>query len=346
MAEDVREGERVKGLVEFENAAEEWSNVTEVTAKFQNDDEGDKEEKEAPPVTPLVTVDIVIEHLRSMDEMESLLGQVKSHEGGRGSGDVMRRLLCCLRQSRPLPPHQRLTVKLIQATALIAFSNEDPLHLSMLRTIYRQLTSSTVDCPRYGSHWETIGFQGTDPSTDLRGVGILGLVQAVYLVTTPEVLPFTRDLFSLSRSEGQEFPLLVLSLNITRITLHVLRDGLLNRHVALEADVWATFNFYYTCLLYHVYYTWKAKHLSIRDCGPLLQQTETLARSRVGELIVQFEKFLSTHYTVGAKQAAREQILKYSSRPIRGQYSGHVICHDQSEASSGCRVTRVNDSAV
>ena len=100
----------------------------------------------------------------------------------------------------------------------------------------------------------------------------------MYLVTTPEVLPFTRDLFSLSRSEGQEFPLLVLSLNITRISLHVLRDGLLNRHIALEADVWSTFNFYYTCLLYHVYYTWKAKHLSIRDCGPLLQQTETLAR--------------------------------------------------------------------
>ena len=47
-------------------------------------------------------------------------------------------------------------------------------------------------------------------------------------------------------------------------------------------------------------------------------------RSRVGELIVQFEKFLSTHYSVGAKQAAREQISKYSS--------------------SG--VTRVNDSAV
>ena len=52
----------------------------------------------------------------------------------------------------------------------------------MLRTIYRQLTSTTVDCPRYGSHWETIGFQGTDPSTDLRGVGILGLVQQYCLI--------------------------------------------------------------------------------------------------------------------------------------------------------------------
>ena len=155
---------------------------------------------------------------------------------------------------------------------------QDHVHLSMLRTIYRQLTSTTVDCPRYGDHWETIGFQGTDPSTDLRGVGVLGLVQATYLVTTPEILPFTQDLFSLSRSEGQEFPLLVLCLNITRISLHVLRDGLLNKHVALEEDVWATFNFYYACLLYQVYFTWKSKHLSICDCGPLLQQTETLAR--------------------------------------------------------------------
>ena len=77
MAEDVREGEgMVKGLVEFENAAEEWSNVTEVTAKFQ-DDEEDKEAISAPPVTPLVTVDIVVEHLRNLEEMESLLGQVK-----------------------------------------------------------------------------------------------------------------------------------------------------------------------------------------------------------------------------------------------------------------------------
>ena len=71
---------------------------------------------------------------------------------------------------------------------------------------------------------------------------------------------------------------MVLSLNITRIALHVLRDGLLNKHVALEEDVWATFNFYYACLLYHVYYTWRSQRLSIRDCGPLLQQTETLAR--------------------------------------------------------------------
>ena len=91
---------------------------------------------------------------------------------------------------------------------------------------------------------------------------------------TPELLPFSHDVYQLSRDQGHDFPLMVLSLNITKITLHVLRDGLLNKHIKLEEDVWRTFNFYYACLMFHVYNTWKTKNLSIVDCGPLLQQTE------------------------------------------------------------------------
>ena len=148
----------------------------------------------------------------------------------------------------------------------------------MLRTIYRQLTCTTLDCPRYGAHWEEIGFQGSDPSTDLRGVGILGLVQALFLVMTPEILPFSQDLYKLSRKEGQEFPLLVLSLNMTRITVQAVRDGVLNRQLAAEEDVWRTVNFFYCSLLHQVYTNWRQRHLTIRDCGPLIQQTEHLAR--------------------------------------------------------------------
>jgi hypothetical protein len=45
--------------------------------------------------------------------------------------------------------------------------------------------------------------QGSDPATDLRGVGFLGLVQVLYLVMTPELLPFARDVYALSRKEDQ-----------------------------------------------------------------------------------------------------------------------------------------------
>lgn len=35
--------------------------------------------------------------------------------------------------------------------------------------------------PRYGPHWTALGFQGDDPATDLRGAGMLGLLQLFYL---------------------------------------------------------------------------------------------------------------------------------------------------------------------
>ena len=56
---------------------------------------------------------------------------------------------------------------------------------------------------RYGSHWERIGFQGNDPSTDLRGVGLLGLMHPLFLLTTPDLFPFAMDVFRISQSEAQ-----------------------------------------------------------------------------------------------------------------------------------------------
>ena len=32
--------------------------------------------------------------------------------------------------------------------------------MRVLQTVYKRLTGSRLDCPRYGTHWETIGFQG------------------------------------------------------------------------------------------------------------------------------------------------------------------------------------------
>jgi len=305
------EAETSMNETDLENAVEEWNNVTEITPKFQDQEVGPETHVKELHVSPLVSMDNIIRYLNTKPDMETYLEQVKTNPSRNKRS--MRRMLCCLIGQPPnLPPHMRHTVRLIQATALIPFSNEDPIHLAMLRTLYRQFTSTTLDCPRYGSHWEQIGFQGSDPSTDLRGVGLLGLVQAVYLVMTPELLPFSHDVYQLSRDQGHDFPLMVLSLNITKITLHVLRDGLLNKHIKLEEDVWRTFNFYYACLMFHVYNTWKTKNLSIVDCGPLLQQTEASARSQVGALVSQFEKFLTTKYSVAVKQAAREQISKYS----------------------------------
>ena len=74
--------------------------------------------------------------------------------------------------------------------------------------------------------------QGNDPSTDLRGVGFLGLVQPLYLVSSSaKTLQLAKDIYHLSQNETQEFPLMVLSINVTRIAVCALRDSLLARYV-------------------------------------------------------------------------------------------------------------------
>ena len=46
--------------------------------------------------------------------------------------------------------------------------------LLILSQVYRNFLQEEVN-ERIGEHWQVIGFQGSDPATDLRGVGIFGL---------------------------------------------------------------------------------------------------------------------------------------------------------------------------
>ena len=52
-------------------------------------------------------------------------------------------------------------------------------HERILFSIYMQLTGDDR-CGRTGQHWIDIGFQNEDPQTDIRGSGILGLIQLLY----------------------------------------------------------------------------------------------------------------------------------------------------------------------
>ena len=66
----------------------------------------------------------------------------------------------------------------------------------MLFSIYRAITGE-ITCPaRFGPHWEVIGFQGDDPASDLRGTGILSLLQMLHFAARQNVL--MKDLYMVS----------------------------------------------------------------------------------------------------------------------------------------------------
>ena len=146
-------------------------------------------------------------------------------------------------------------------------------------------------------------------------LGLLGLIQATYLTTTPELIPFARSALALARNPDQEFPLLVLSINVSRIALHALRDGLLNRLVVEEESAWTTVNTFYAAVLHHVVERWRREQLTITSSGCVLQEAEKTARSSPASLVRGFERSLASDFTVQSKQAAREQVERDSKEP-------------------------------
>ena len=70
---------------------------------------------------------------------------------------------------------------------------------------------------------------------------------------TPELVPLARNMYRLSLHETQNFPFLVLSINVTRIALHALRDELLDKQSVRENSVWSAVNYFYVAVMFHIY---------------------------------------------------------------------------------------------
>lgn len=66
-------------------------------------------------------------------------------------------------------------------------------HEILLKSIYKKLTKEP-NCRLIGNHWVDIGFQGSDPKTDIRGAGVLGLIHVLFFIETyPEASKLILD---------------------------------------------------------------------------------------------------------------------------------------------------------
>ena len=158
------------------------------------------------------------------------------------------------------------------AIALRPFDNSESIQTRFLVTIYRKLTGNALfECRRFGNHWEDIGFQGTDPATDLRGVGLLGLLQILFLILSPETNLLAKEIYRLSVDRRQHFPFAVMSTNITQIALQVLREGLLNKECNEAKCVLKVFNWFYSGVFYRLYRIWREQNKTIIDSGYVLR---------------------------------------------------------------------------
>lgn len=178
---------------------------------------------------------------------------------------------------------------LVFAIALCQFNDHNPLHSRCLTTIYRKLTGRTTSCLRFGAHWEEIGFQGSDPVDDLRGVGMLGLLQLVWLLESPDVNSLAQEVFRYSK-EGP--PFCVLSFNITSIMLAALREGCLSRECNRRDQVFAVANDFHVAILLSFYHVWRKHKRGPMELGLLLQDVGKYAKKHPHSLMHDLQTYL------------------------------------------------------
>ncbi|XP_059726477.1 ELMO domain-containing protein 3 isoform X1 [Haemorhous mexicanus] len=205
-------------------------------------------------------------------------------------------LAALLRRLRGLPrlrPQLRGEQELALAMAQCALDDSEWVHMRILQTIYRQLTRSRLGCPRYGAHWEELGFQGADPGTDLRGTGMLGLMQILFFVLDSRTLPLAREIFQLSQHETQNFPFCIMSVNITRIVIQALQEERLSRECNRRQQVIGVLNDLYAAAFLRLSRLWEQQHGTVANAGFFLKELELSTKKKPRQLLKSLEAYLS-----------------------------------------------------
>ncbi|XP_065601121.1 ELMO domain-containing protein 3 isoform X2 [Cyrtonyx montezumae] len=212
------------------------------------------------------------------------------------------------------------------------------VHMRILQTIYKKLTCSRLGCPRYGAHWEELGFQGADPGTDLRGTGMLGLMQMLYFVMDSQTLPLALEIFRLSQHETQNFPFCIMSVNITRLVLQALREECLSRECNRRQQVIAVLNDLYAAAFLQLYRVWKSQHKTIADSGFLLKELEFSTKKKPKQLLKSFETYVSRSLMSAADSIQHPSPLPISSSQAGKEINFTGICDLQVELEGEARL--------
>ncbi|GMH36766.1 hypothetical protein BSKO_04639 [Bryopsis sp. KO-2023] len=156
-------------------------------------------------------------------------------------------------------------------------------HVNLLRAIYCAYTGADVAVPTKGAHWTELGFQGSDPSTDLRGGGMLSL-WLMYNLHHHNAKNAVR-IFKLSTDLSHEFPFAVVCVNATVWTIKALKHASLNSHAnRMDSVIQATKDFYVGAM-YEFFRCWKRAGGAMSRSGFIMKEVKRRARSSVSEMI-------------------------------------------------------------
>lgn len=116
----------------------------------------------------------------------------------------------------------------VESIRQIKYSSDNSEHEKKLMQLWVVLTNGQQLESRTSSQWTQIGFQGNDPQTDFRGMGMLGLDQLVYLST--KYTSVARAMLSRSHNPKNGYSFAIVGINMTDLVYTFLKNGNLKTH--------------------------------------------------------------------------------------------------------------------
>lgn len=122
----------------------------------------------------------------------------------------------------------------VEAARKMCYDCENDTHEDMLLKLWKLLKPDEQLEDRVCKGWRQLGFQGTDPKTDFRGMGILGLKCMVYFAENHNEKARKVLQHSLHPTLGYSYA--IVSINITLLMYEMLQSGLLCSHFYNEVQ--------------------------------------------------------------------------------------------------------------
>ncbi|NXK90255.1 ELMD3 protein, partial [Formicarius rufipectus] len=209
-------------------------------------------------------------------------------------------LLHCLGGRPRLRPHLRGERELALALAQCALDDSEWVHMRILQTIYRQLTRSRLGCPRYGTHWEELGFQGR-PGKGLWSSPLPGEIPGIpkfqlsLLWRSSELsqLPQSLPVLQPQLQHLSNFPFCIMSVNITRMVLQALREERLSRECNRRQQVIGVLNELHAAAFLRLFVLWQRRRCTVADAGSFLKELELSTKKKPRQLLRSLEAYVS-----------------------------------------------------
>lgn len=113
----------------------------------------------------------------------------------------------------------------INVLSRTSFDPNNVTHVALLRALYASITLSNYIPDIIGSHWETIGFQSSNPASDLRSTGLLGLLLPTLMFTRAPNIAY--EFISAANTPHRDFPMMLILINVVNSCI----DLALNRDI-------------------------------------------------------------------------------------------------------------------